>query len=98
GHGRRRLRARPARDDAAPPGHRPHQADLQVPGARLPAHRRERRGREEDPGMTAARWQRVKDVLDEALNHEAATRVAFLQAACLGDDDLRLEVESLLAA
>ena len=35
-------RARPARDDAAPDGHRPREADLQVPGPRLPPHRRAR--------------------------------------------------------
>jgi hypothetical protein len=35
-------RPRPARDDAALPGHRPHEADLQVPGPPLPPDRRAR--------------------------------------------------------
>ena len=34
------ARARPARDDPAHAGHRPHAADLQVSGPGLPAYRR----------------------------------------------------------
>ena len=53
----RRVRSgvglRPAGDDPAPAGHRPHEADLPVPGPRLPADRRARRGREEDPRVIA---------------------------------------------
>ena len=44
-------RPRPARDDPALPGHRPHAADLQVPGPGLPADRRARQRGEGDPGV-----------------------------------------------
>ena len=48
--------------------------------------------------MTPDRWNRVKDVLDEALDRPAGKeREAFLDKACAGDEDLRVEVESLLA-
>ena len=48
--------------------------------------------------MPPDRWNRVKDVLDEALDRPAGTeRDAFLDEACAGDEDLRAEVESLLA-
>ena len=42
------VRPRPAGDDPAPARHRPHEADLPVPGPRLPADRRARRGGEVD--------------------------------------------------
>ena len=45
-----RLRLRPAGDDPAPARHRSHEADVPIPGARLPPDRRARRGGEEDPG------------------------------------------------
>ena len=45
-------RPRPAGDDPALPGHRPQAADLQVPGPRLPADRRARRGRAEAAGLS----------------------------------------------
>ena len=44
-------RPRPPRHDPAPARHRPHAADLQVPGPRLPADRRARQRREADPGV-----------------------------------------------
>ena len=46
----------------------------------------------------AARWQRVETLLEEALARAPAERDAFLDAACAGDDGLRREVASLLAA
>ena len=45
---------RPARDDAAPAGHRPHAAHLSVPGPRLPPDRRPRRNRERRPRLGGA--------------------------------------------
>ena len=48
--------------------------------------------------MTAARWDRIKDVFDAALQHEQASRAEYLGHACVGDDDLLNEVQSLLAA
>ncbi len=46
--------------------------------------------------VTTERWQKVKNVLDEALERETGVRQAFLAEACDGDEELRREVESLL--
>ena len=43
------------------------------------------------------RWQRVKDILQSALEHEPADQPGFVSAACAGDQTLQREVESLLA-
>ncbi len=48
--------------------------------------------------MTTEGWQKVKSVLDEALERGGEERKAFLGEACRGDEDLRREVESLLAS
>jgi serine/threonine-protein kinase len=48
--------------------------------------------------VTPDRWQEVKAVLEEALEREEMERTAFLDAACQGDDEMRREVESLLAS
>jgi serine/threonine protein kinase/tetratricopeptide (TPR) repeat protein len=48
--------------------------------------------------MDASRWERVKELFDLALQKESAQREAFLNQACSGDDALRQEVASLLAA
>jgi len=48
--------------------------------------------------VTSERWQQIKVVLEGALDREEAERTAFLDAACEGDDELRREVESLLAS
>src|SRR5687768_8414195 len=47
--------------------------------------------------MDAARWNRVEELLQSALDLEPDQRAAFLDSACGDDDDLRHEVESLLA-
>ena len=47
--------------------------------------------------MTPDVWQRVKEVLAEALDHDPEERPAFLDRAC-ADPALRSEVASLLAA
>jgi serine/threonine protein kinase len=47
--------------------------------------------------MTADRWRRVEDLCHEALARAPEDRAAFLSKACAGDDELRREVESLLA-
>jgi hypothetical protein len=44
------------------------------------------------------RWKRVNSLFHEALERNAADRAAFLQKAAAGDDELRREVESLLAS
>ncbi len=48
--------------------------------------------------MTADRWQQIKTLFDRALEREAETRLGFVRAECGDDDELRREVESLLAA
>src|SRR5262245_7725672 len=46
----------------------------------------------------AARWQRVKEVFQTALDRPSDTRAAFLHDVCGSDLELRREVESLLAS
>jgi len=50
------------------------------------------------PGMSAERWTQVRQVAGEALERGDADRPAWLAGACAGDEPLRREVESLLAA
>jgi len=50
------------------------------------------------PPMTPERWRLVEDVLNAALSCEPEQRDAVVAAACAGDEALRREVESLLAA
>src|SRR5688572_1094444 len=47
--------------------------------------------------VDAARYQRVKSVLLEALELPTAERASFLSVACRDDADLRAEVDALLA-
>jgi len=48
--------------------------------------------------MSPKRWQHVKGLLDQALQHRPAARGAFLDQACPADRELRAELESLIAA
>jgi serine/threonine protein kinase/tetratricopeptide (TPR) repeat protein len=48
--------------------------------------------------LTQERWRRVAAILDEVLELEAAPRSAYLDRACVGDPELRREVDALLAA
>jgi eukaryotic-like serine/threonine-protein kinase len=48
--------------------------------------------------MNSERWQRVKQLLDEALLVEMSDRASFVDRACAGDAQLRQEVDSLLAS
>src|SRR5215475_8851159 len=48
--------------------------------------------------MDANRWGQIKEIYDRALDLSREEREGFLAEACAGDDDLRREVESLLAA
>src|SRR5215475_8282621 len=48
--------------------------------------------------MDAKRWGKIKEIYDRALDLSRDERQVFLAEACAGDDDLRREVESLLAA
>jgi len=47
--------------------------------------------------MTAQRWGEIKGVLASVLEAEPAQRDGVLKGLCSGDDELRREVESLLA-
>ena len=48
--------------------------------------------------MRPERWKQVNSLFHEALERNPADRAAFLQRATTGDDELRREVESLLAS
>src|SRR5262245_15662296 len=43
-------------------------------------------------------WQRIKLILDDALDVPAGERAVLIAARCEGDEELRREVESLAAA
>ena len=47
--------------------------------------------------MTPERWRRIEDLCHAVLALRADDRVAFLETACAGDEELRREVESLIA-
>jgi serine/threonine protein kinase/Flp pilus assembly protein TadD len=47
--------------------------------------------------MTPARWRQVEELFDSAVGLERTRRAPFLAAACSGDEELRREVESMLA-
>ena len=47
--------------------------------------------------MDPARWRRVEEIYQAAVERKPEERAAFLAVACGGDEDLRREVESLLA-
>ena len=48
--------------------------------------------------MTSSdRWRRVEEICHAALERDAPARAEFLADACGADDDLRREVETLLA-
>ncbi len=48
--------------------------------------------------MTPDRWNRVQELFAAAVERADPDRDAYLRAACAGDESLRSEVESLLAA
>jgi eukaryotic-like serine/threonine-protein kinase len=48
--------------------------------------------------MSGEQWQNVKEIFDAALRRTPEERAKFLAEICGGDDDLRREVESLLAS
>jgi serine/threonine-protein kinase len=47
--------------------------------------------------MTPDRWRQIQDLFAEARAHRSGERAAFLEKACAGDNDLRQEVEWMLA-
>jgi eukaryotic-like serine/threonine-protein kinase len=48
--------------------------------------------------MTPERWRQVREIFHAALDRAVGERSAFLQDACGGDEALKKEVESLVAA
>ena len=48
--------------------------------------------------MSSERWERTKELLEQALCLAPEERQAYLESACGADADLRMEVESLIAA
>src|SRR6266581_1288653 len=48
--------------------------------------------------MTPERWQKAKEIFDAALKYGARERNVFLSNACGDDENLRQEVESLIAS
>jgi serine/threonine protein kinase/Tol biopolymer transport system component/tetratricopeptide (TPR) repeat protein len=48
--------------------------------------------------VTSDRWKEVKGVFAAALDRPVSERAAYLDEACAGDEELRREVESLLAS
>ncbi|MFY9572056.1 MAG: protein kinase, partial [Blastocatellia bacterium] len=48
--------------------------------------------------MNPERWQQIETIFQAALARTPSSRSAFLDDACSGDNELRREVESLLAA
>src|ERR1051325_5025911 len=46
--------------------------------------------------MDQTRWEKIEELLQNALDLEAAARATFLERACAGDAELRREVEALL--
>jgi serine/threonine protein kinase len=61
-------------------------------GAHLVASTNEPRG----VAMSDERWQRLKELLHQAMHLAPAQRVSFLDEECGGDPELRSELESLL--
>src|ERR1700680_1519467 len=47
--------------------------------------------------MNPERWRKIEQLYQSALDQQPGRRVAFLTAACEGDQDLQRKVESLLA-
>lgn len=48
--------------------------------------------------MTPERWQQVKAIFNSAITHRPEERSTFISQACSGDQELRNEVESLIAS
>src|SRR5262245_55951254 len=48
--------------------------------------------------MTPERWQLIDKLFEAALECQPPERAAFLDTACADDEELRSEVESLLAS
>ena len=47
--------------------------------------------------MKSDRWQKIDEIFHAALRHKPDERKAFIDEACQGDEELRREIESLVA-
>ena len=47
--------------------------------------------------MKPERWQKIDEIFHAALQYKPDERKAFIENACQGDEELRRELESLLA-
>jgi eukaryotic-like serine/threonine-protein kinase len=47
--------------------------------------------------ITPERWERIKEIFEEALERASGERLSFVAEACNGDEDLRRRVDQLLA-
>jgi len=48
--------------------------------------------------LTPERWAQIRQIFDGALERQQQDRAAYLRVACAGDEQLRREVESLVAS
>jgi serine/threonine protein kinase/Tfp pilus assembly protein PilF len=48
--------------------------------------------------MITDRWERTKQILEDALRLPSEQRPAYLESACAGDKELRSEIESLISS
>jgi predicted ATPase/serine/threonine protein kinase len=48
--------------------------------------------------MSSERWERTKEILEQALRLAQGERQVYLESVCVADADLRSEVESLIAS
>src|SRR6266481_4574256 len=48
------------------------------------------------PIMTPDRWKRLEEMYHSARGRDSASRAAYLAEACRDDEELRLQIESLL--
>jgi hypothetical protein len=48
--------------------------------------------------MKQEHWQQIRDIFDGAIEHAPDERSRFLDEVCANDEEVRREVESLLAS
>src|SRR5262245_27354279 len=48
--------------------------------------------------MKPERWRQIEELYQAALERDITERAAFLDGACVGDEELRCEVDSLIVA
>ena len=48
--------------------------------------------------MKADQWQKIESVLQDALDRAPVERASFIEDACAGDDELKAEATTLIAA